>query len=171
MIPQEDGSILVATGGWKNDEDYTSTVTIAADDPNIDVWRWVYENAAAFPQTLRQPFFEGIIKAYREGPPEISTPQNGYYFVKSEASGLVVVAMKKLEAAHASKPFPRPLYIVDGDSSEPMERFPHLAGTLSGQGELLGFVEGACDLYMHLGEDLTSLSRVIDFLYRWNSSE
>lgn len=93
------------------------------------------------------------------------SPEDGYYFVAVPCSGPTFAAREALETAHKTRPLPRPLKILDGESAEPSQHFPHLTGLLHGWGELFGFREGKCDFYQTLGKNLESLPRAIEQLY------
>lgn len=77
-----------------------------------------------------------------------------------------LAAQKALESANTKKALPRALHILGTDSDEPSERFPQLVGLLHGWGELFGFTEGRCDLYLALGKDLGVIDRMIELLYQ-----
>jgi hypothetical protein len=164
--PTRDGDIRVKTSGYEGDFHYTGQEEVPPDSPDIGLWRWLHENRRAFPPIIPQNLFPGIALRFRAGPPAVRVPPNGFYFISATWSGPAVAARMALESAHARRPLPRPLYILDTDSPEPSEQFPQLMGLLHGWGEVFGFIDGHCDLYLALGKDLTMFERMIGFLYR-----
>jgi hypothetical protein len=163
--PTRDGGIRVKTSGYEGDVHYTGHEEVPPDSPDIGAWRWLHENRKAFPPIIPQNLFPGIALRFRAGPPAVRVPPSGFYFISATWSGPAAAARMALESAHAGRPLPRPLYILDTDSPEPSEQFPQLMGLLHGWGEVFGFIDGHCDLYLTLGKDLTMLERMIGFLY------
>jgi len=159
--PDQEGGISVKTSGYEGDIHYTGKHQVSQDSPDIDVWRWVHENRQSFPPIIPQELFSGIVQTFRNGPPVPQVPPNGFYLVSAASIGPAVAAQKALEFANTTTPLPRPLHILDTDSDEPSQRFPQLLGLLHGWGELFGFADGQCDLYLPLGKDLEALDRRI----------
>ena len=164
--PTRDGGIRVKTSGYEGDIHYTGQDDVPPDSPDIEAWRWLHENRRAFPPIIPQNLFPGIALRFRHGPPAVRVPPSGFYFITAEWSGPAVAARMALESAHARRPLPRPLCLLDNDSPGPSEHFPQLLGLLHGWGEVFGFIDGQCDLYLALGKDPTVTERMIEFLYR-----
>lgn len=154
------------TSGYEGDIHYTGQHQISRDSPDIEAWRWVHANRQSFPPIIPQDLFSGVVLTFEDGPPVPRVPPSGFYFVAAAWSGQSVAAQKALESANTTKPLPRPLHILDTDSGEPTEQFPQLVSLIHGWGELFGFTDGHCDLYLALGKDLEALDRMIEFLYR-----
>ena len=160
-----EGGIRVKTSGYDGEIHYTGEECISADSPDIDAWRWVHLNRKSFPPIIEQKEFAQIARVFREGPPEIRIPEDGYYFIEVEWSGPAKMASEVLFEAQTKRAFPRQLHIIDNDSAQSGECFPHLGGFLHGWGEIFGFSDGACDLYLRLGKDADYLAGGIKFLY------
>ena len=164
--PTQVGGIDVKTSGWEGDIHYTGKHEVPPDSPDIEVWRWLHQNRNAFPAIIERDQFSGIERVFRGGPPIPNLPPTGFYFVSAAWSGGAVAAKNALEAANLRNPLPRPLHILDTDSSEPSRLFPQLVGLLHGWGELFGFIDGRCDIFLELGKDIEALESRIEFLYR-----
>lgn len=167
----DDGGFVVKTTGWKGEDHYEDEERIEDGDENVEVWKWIHESRESFPSILPAELFPNLVKTYRGNTPEIHVPADGYYFMEAKWSDHAEMARHELVATHAEKPLPRPLSLVDSKSRDAKLLFPHLACLCDGWGELIGFKDGKCDLFMQLGEDLSMLEQILDYLYRHNLDE
>jgi hypothetical protein len=163
---ETDGSLSFRFTGSERDCRFTGGFPVATDDPDFQFWAWIHEHRHSLPEFFEEYYIPSLRQHFLAGHPSFLMPEDILCVVVAEWSGPARMVESAFRRELMTRTLPMPVRFLSTDSAEVDATFPQLRPFLHGWGEIFVFRGGRCDLFLAPGRHPSSISKVIDCLFK-----